>query len=83
MYGYDAVLLIEFTISTAQSKCAGKNFQDDLFNHIHTLTGKLIVDRFKTQDNICKAQQKQKEQHDAGLSEVQFKIEDLMLLYQS
>ncbi|CAB4413539.1 unnamed protein product [Rhizophagus irregularis] len=49
----------------------------------HLLDGKVIVNRLKTQDNICKAQQKQKEQHDAGLSEMQFKIRDLVLLYQS
>ncbi|RGB25102.1 hypothetical protein C1646_772210 [Rhizophagus diaphanus] len=46
-------------------------------------TAQMIVDRLETQDNICKAQQKQKEQHYAGLSKVQFKIGDLVLLYQS
>lgn len=56
MYGYDAVLPIEFAVSTAQSNCTGKHFQDDLFNCIYTLTGKVIVDRLKIQDNICKVQ---------------------------
>ncbi|GET04035.1 uncharacterized protein LOC109147323 [Rhizophagus clarus] len=83
MYGHDAVLPIEFAVSTMQSKCAEENPQDDLLNHIHTLTGKVVVDRLETQDNICKAQQKQKKQHDEDLHIMQYKIGDLVLLYQS
>lgn len=83
MYGRDAVLPIEFAVSTSQSECAVENLQDDLLNRIHTLTGKVIGDRLETQDNISKAQQKQKKRHDEDLHEVQFKIGDLVLLYQS
>ncbi|GES74949.1 DDE-type integrase/transposase/recombinase [Rhizophagus clarus] len=83
MYGHDAVLPIEFAVSTMQSKCAEENPQDDLLNRIHTLTGKVVIDRLETQDNICKAQQKQKKQHDEDLHIMQYKIGDLVLPYQS
>lgn len=84
MYGRDAVLPIEFAVPTTQSECAADDFQDDLFNRIHTLTGKVIGDRLETQDNIHKAQQQQKKQHDEDLQqEIYFNIGDLVLLYQS
>ena len=83
MYGRDAVLPIEFAVPTVQSECAPDDFQDDLFKRIHTLTGKVIGDRLQTQDKIHKAQQQQKQRHDEDLKEIQFKIGDLVLLYQS
>ena len=67
MYGRDAVLPIEFAVSTVQSESSEENFQEDLFNRIHALTGKVVVDRLETQDNIHKAQQNQKKYHDEDL----------------
>ncbi|GES95055.1 DDE-type integrase/transposase/recombinase [Rhizophagus clarus] len=49
MYDHDAILPIEFAVSTIQSKCAEESPQDDLLNRIHTLTRKVVVDRLEIQ----------------------------------
>ncbi|CAB5145838.1 unnamed protein product [Rhizophagus irregularis] len=83
MYGRDAILPIEFAIRTTQVDLPESDIQQDLFNRIHTLTGKIVGDRLITQDVIYQSQQKQKQCHDNALHDMQFKIGDLVLLYQS
>ena len=84
MYGRDAVLPVEFAISTSQNECPTEHCSDDLLDRVHTLTGKVIGDRLETQDVIHKAQEKQILRHDDNLREVvRFKIGDSVLLYQS
>ena len=84
MYGRDAVLPIEFAISTSQNECPTEHCSDDLLKRVHTLTGKVIGDRLETQDVIHKAQEKQILRHDDNLQKVvRFKIGDPVLLYQS
>ncbi|GBC34259.1 DDE-type integrase/transposase/recombinase [Rhizophagus irregularis DAOM 181602=DAOM 197198] len=83
MYGREAILPIEFANRTPQVELSESDFQQDLFNRIHTLTGKVIGDRLATQDVIHQSQQKQKQRHDKNLCDVQFKIGDLVLLFRS
>ncbi|GET60683.1 DDE-type integrase/transposase/recombinase [Rhizophagus irregularis DAOM 181602=DAOM 197198] len=83
MYGRDAILPIEFAVRTTQVDISESDTQQDLFNRIHTLTGKVVGERLLTQDIIHQSQQKQKQRHDSVLHDVQFKIGDLVLLYQS
>lgn len=83
MYGRDAILPVEFAVKTVQAECSDQNWQDDLLERIHTLTGKVIGDRLETQDIIYQAQQKQIQRHNEDLREISFKIGDLVLLYQS
>ena len=83
MYGREATLPIEFSVPTLQAKLPDSDPQKDLLARIQSLTGKVIEDRLVTQDVIHQAQQKTKQQYDANVKEVQFKIGDLVLLYRS
>jgi hypothetical protein len=60
MYGRDAILLIEFAVQTTQIDLSESDIQQDLFNRIHTLTGKIVRDWLIIQDVIHQSQQKQK-----------------------
>jgi len=83
IYGRDATLPIEFSVTTTQVELSENDIQEDLFKRVHTLTGKVIGDRLMVQDTIHQAQQRQKQRHDAGLQEIHFKIGDLVLLHRS
>jgi hypothetical protein len=47
------------------------------------MTGQFEEIKIKAQDNIFKLQKKQKERHDRQITEVQYKIGDLVLMYRS
>ena len=48
---------------------------------IYHMTGQFEEIKIEAQDNIFKSQKKQKERHDRQITEVQYKIEDLVLNY--
>jgi Integrase zinc binding domain/Integrase core domain len=83
MYGRDAVLPIEFSVTTPQAESSETDLQEDLIRRTHMITGRMTEDRLVTQDIIYRAQEKQKQHHDKGLREVKFRIGDLVLLYKS
>jgi transposase InsO family protein len=56
MYGRDAILPIEFAVQTTQIDLSENDFQQDLFNRIHTLTGKIVGNRLAMQDVIYQSQ---------------------------
>ena len=60
---------------------AAKTTQEDFFNWIRTLTGKVIGDRLMIQGTIYQSQQDQKRQFDNNIRVIQYKIGDLILLY--
>lgn len=83
MYGREAVLPIEFAVKTIQAELPEEKPQEDLFDRIRTLSGKVMSDRLVTQDTIHKAQLQQKQRHDGDLRTIRYNIGDLVLLYKS
>jgi len=83
LYGREAVLPIEFSITTPQAELFETDLQEDLLKRVHMITGRVTEDRLEAQDTIHKAQEKQRHRHDKNLQEVKFKIGDLVLLYKS
>ena len=83
LYGREAVLPIEFSITTPQAELFETDLQEDLLKRVHMITGRVAEDRLEAQDTKHKAQEKQRHRHDKNLQEVKFKIGDLVLLYKS
>jgi hypothetical protein len=86
IYGRDAILLIEFAISTRSIDLplSTSTVEEDLLSRVHTITGTILLKWDETQDRIYKSQQKQKQQFDQTVkSLIQYKIGDLVLLYKS
>ena len=83
MYGREPVLPVEFSVTTIQAEIPETDHQEDLLKRIHAITGKLAQEHIVAQDRIYKSQQKQKQRFDAKVKIIQYKIGDLVLLYQS
>ena len=84
MYGREAILPLDFVARSSQiGSDNSADPQRDLLNRIQILTGKVTIDRLDTQDTIYRSQMQQKDRHDKKLTEIRFKIGELVLLYKS
>src|ERR1044072_1650263 len=82
-YRREAIMPIEFQVSTLNVKAEHTNESDSLLRRIYQIIGPLQDDRRSAQENIRRSQGKQKLRHDQKLKEKTFKIEELVLLYKS
>jgi hypothetical protein len=79
-YGREAVLPIELEIPGYPSEDDRSSFEELYFWRLNHLIGKLTDDRQQAQQNIMKAQEKQKIRYDQTIREHTYRIGDKVLL---